>query len=91
MFTHVRHDVFMEDVLSLPFSGKKLRRCRERAGFTRPGLAERCRELGESISPQHIARLERDEHLPKPSTLRGLATGLGLTIDDLLDEDSVLA
>lgn len=74
-----------QDGLSLPFSGKKLRDLRERAGLTRPGLAKRCADLGCSVTPQHIARLERDEHRPGPPLLVAFAQAIGRDVDDLLE------
>lgn len=76
------------DNLSLPFSGSKLRDYRERAGLTRPGLSKRCAGLGCPVTPQHIARLERDEHRPNPPLLVAFAKALGRQLDDLLDNES---
>lgn len=75
----------MATPLALPFSGAALREQRERAGYTRPGLSRRVRDTTEStVSPQHIARLEKGTSTPQPPTLRALADALNVSIDDLL-------
>jgi transcriptional regulator with XRE-family HTH domain len=79
--------------LSLPFSGKRLREWRERAGLTQQALADTC-----GLSRSQISRWETEESKPQPGSLeplvRGLAEALGrpvdgedpFRLDDLLDE-----
>jgi transcriptional regulator with XRE-family HTH domain len=78
--------------LSLPFSGKRLRGWRERAGVTQQSLADAC-----GLSRFQISRWETGDNKPEPRSLtlllRGLANVLGrpadgenaLTLDDLLN------
>jgi transcriptional regulator with XRE-family HTH domain len=70
----------------LPFSGELLRERREDAGLTRPGLADVARTNGDSISHQHIRRLELGENVPLASTVRVLARALGCRVTDLYDK-----
>lgn len=78
--------------LSLPFSGKRLRAWRERAGLTQQELAVTC-----GLSRFQISRWETGGNKPEPAALGQLVRGLGaalgrpvgsriqFAIDDLLD------
>jgi transcriptional regulator with XRE-family HTH domain len=66
--------------LSLPFSGKRLRQWRERAGLTQETLAEKC-----GLSRSQISRWETEEAKPELRALgplvRGLSEALGRPAD----------
>ncbi|TCO62711.1 helix-turn-helix domain-containing protein [Actinocrispum wychmicini] len=78
--------------LTLPFSGDRLRSCRERAGLTQQELAERC-----GLSRFQISRWETGEAKPGARSLRPLVRGLAevlerpagsaypFTLDELLE------
>jgi transcriptional regulator with XRE-family HTH domain len=81
--------------LSLPFSGKRLREWRERAGLTQQTLADKC-----GVSRSQISRWETEETKPEPCSLEPLVRGLGealgrsadggnpFTLNDLLDVET---
>lgn len=75
-----------DKAVELPFSAAKLRNVRERAGYSRPGLAARS-----GITSQHIGRLERGECMPTAPTLKALREGLGVELDELLDAEPARA
>ena len=58
--------------------GKLLRDARERANLSRRELGDRA-----GIGSKTIARLERGDQLPLPTTLAGLASELGVGLSDL--------
>jgi transcriptional regulator with XRE-family HTH domain len=62
------------------FSGGKLRACREREGLTRKQLGEGV-ERGESA----ITLYELDYRTPPMDVLVGMATVLGVRVEDLFD------
>ncbi|MBA8924035.1 transcriptional regulator with XRE-family HTH domain [Kutzneria viridogrisea] len=45
----------------------------------------RCREVGHSVTAQHLCRLEAGTHKPSAPLLKALAEALGGAVDDLLD------
>jgi len=64
---------------------KNIRRYRELAGYSQEELAEKA-----GISLPFLGALERGEKWPSPSTLAGVAHGLGLNPHDLMKpEDTV--
>lgn len=73
------------------FVGKELLTRRVGAGLSRPAFAARCADLGESVTPQHVARLEDDLFQPREALLLAMAKVLGCEIDDLLAQDSAVA
>lgn len=75
-------------VVALQFSGEKLQEVRERAGYSRPGLAAKCADMGNSITAQHIGRLEKDECVPQPPTLKALRLALDVDVEALLAGDA---
>ena len=62
--------------------GQKLQTLRQRAGMSQDVLAER---LG--VSRQAVSRWERDETMPDPDKIVGLADLFGVTTDYLLRQD----
>jgi transcriptional regulator with XRE-family HTH domain len=58
--------------LSLPFSGRRLREWRERAGLTQLQLADKC-----GLSRFQISRWEVENAKPQPPALIRLTRGLG--------------
>lgn len=73
--------------LSLPFSGDKTRRKRETLGLTRPALALRCKEIGHTVSTEHLRRVEAGISVPTAPLLKAIADALNVTVDDLLDDE----
>lgn len=71
--------------------GKELLTRRVAAGLSRPAFAARCADLGESVSPQHVARLEEGLFQPREALLKAMATVLGCVFSDLLVQDSAVA
>lgn len=59
--------------------GYRLRAARSRAGITQVELSERT-----GLDQAAISRMERGQHLPRIDTLRKVATGLGVSVSDLL-------
>ena len=54
-------------------------------GLTQTDLSDRCEALGGLwVYDSNISRYERGEGCPGPRTLRALAAGLELTVDDLI-------
>ena len=68
--------------LSLPFSGKRLRAWRERAGLTQETLAEKC-----GLSRSQISRWETEEAKPELRALGPLVRGLGEALGRSTDGD----
>ena len=58
--------------LSLPFSGKRLREWRERAGLTQQALADKC-----GVSRSQVSRWETGESRPALCSLEPLVRRLG--------------
>lgn len=72
------------------FVGAALLDRRVRAGLSRPAFSARCADEGESVTPQHVARLEEGPHQPREALLVVMADVLGCDIDDLLVQDSAV-
>lgn len=73
------------------FVGAALLDRRVRAGLSRPAFASRCADEGESVTPQHVARLEEGPHQPREALLVVMAEVLGCDIDDLMASESAVA
>lgn len=72
--------------LNLPFSGKRTRELRWRAGLSLVDLATRCTELGAPIKYPQLSKIERGVHKPRPALLTALATSLANgNVDALMD------
>lgn len=65
-------------------TGERIREARKCAGLTQEELASK---LG--ISYQSIGQWERNIRNPKPETIQKIAKALGVTVTDLVTEDSV--
>lgn len=74
------------DPQDTPFQGPHLERLRLRKGLSRPDFAKKCRDAGFSISPQHLAALERNEHSPYPKTVHAFAVVIADLYEITLDE-----
>lgn len=61
--------------------GERLKRCRKNNGLTQQELAERI-----GVSDKTVSRWESDGGYPDVATLVPLARALGVTVDDLLDD-----
>lgn len=61
--------------------GDKLKRTRLRNALTQQQLAEKA-----GLTTASVARIERDETEPRPTTLRKLADALNVEPRDLLDD-----
>jgi len=65
------------------FSGQKLRKCREKAKFSRQKL---CEAIGFIIGPQTIVRYEAGNGSPSLDAAAAIANALGCSLKDLTDE-----
>lgn len=66
----------------MPSLGERIRAARKRAGLSHDTLAARV-----GTSRQHLIRLEKGIHHPKPEMLSRIAEALGCTVEDLADAD----
>ena len=66
--------------LDVVYIGKNLKDARFRAGLTQAELAEKS-----GTTQTTVARIERDAVQPEVTTIRKLASALGVSISDLLD------
>ncbi|MEU1736513.1 helix-turn-helix transcriptional regulator [Streptosporangium sp. NPDC020145] len=69
----------MGQVLSLPFSGKRLRELRERRGWSQTEFARIV-----DVHQSRISQLENARTRPMPGLLKAMALALEVEIDDLL-------
>lgn len=74
----------MTEALALPFDGSKLREIRERAGLTRRDVASLCKVNGQTVSVNHLWRLETGKYRTSAPLLKALAAALSVEIDALL-------
>lgn len=80
-----------QERLGRRFVGEELLTRRVRAGLSRPAFATQCASRGESVTPQHVARLEEGPHQPREALLVVMAEVLGCDIDDLLVSESAVS
>jgi transcriptional regulator with XRE-family HTH domain len=66
-----------------PNVGTRLRRMRDRQGYSLRALAERC-----GLSINAISQIERGENSPTVATLQRLANALGVQITDFFQEEA---
>lgn len=64
-------------------SGNSIRVRRVSQGLTQRALAKRCSDAGYPVSYSQISKVERGVSDPWPSTLFGIAQGLGTTVTEL--------
>lgn len=72
--------------ITLSFERRRLRELRERAGLSQEGLSDRTAVAGHRVNRSSIAHIENGRRSPLASTLKALADGLGVKVDDLLTE-----
>lgn len=77
--------------IKLPFSGRKLRRLRERRGWLQSDVEDRCTEHGRRVGRDRISRFETGTALPSPPVLATLAAVFEVDVDELLDEERAAA
>lgn len=73
--------------LSLPFSGRKLRTLREKAGLTLDRLAAMCTEQGHHVTLSAISKIECCANMPSAALLKALAAALKCSVEDLLEDE----
>lgn len=74
--------------ITLPFSPERLRELRERRGLTQEDLSDRTAVAGHRVDRSTIAHLENARRSPLARTLKRLADGLEVEVDELLERAS---
>lgn len=63
-------------------TGEKIREARKAAGLTQKELGTRL-----DVTSQNIIQYEKSRRLPKPATLRRIASAIGCQLSDLIGDD----